>query len=49
MRKKVINCLSGASFYNRLRQLLNRGKPKAKFSGGLSFASLSLAGKEKKN
>jgi hypothetical protein len=49
MRKKVTNCLSEASFCDRLKQLRKRGKPKAKFSGGLSFASLSLAGKEKKS
>jgi len=49
MREKVTNCLSEASFCGRLRQLLNRGKPRAKFLGGLSFASISLAGKEKKN
>jgi hypothetical protein len=47
MRKKITNCLSETSFCDRLRQLLNRGQPKAKFSGGLSFAYFALAGKEK--
>jgi len=49
MREKVTNCLSKASFCDRLSQLLKRGKPEAKFLGGFSFASFSLAAKEKKN
>ncbi len=49
MRKKVKTCLSEASYFDRLRELRKRGKPKAMFSGGLSFASISLASKEKKN
>jgi len=45
--KKGINCLSVASFYPRHRQLWERGQPKAKIVGGLSFAYFSLAVKEK--
>jgi len=47
--EKGLNCLSEASFYPRHRQLCERGKPQAKIVGGLSFASFSLAAKEKKN
>ena len=49
MRNKVKICLSEASYFDRLRQMRKRVLRSAKFSGGLSFASLSLAGKEKKN
>jgi len=45
---KATNCLSEASFCGRLRQLLERGKPKAKFLGGLSFVTFLCPQKKSK-